>query len=92
VGREYFEQLTSEYLKTEYRHGRPVRRWARRSDRRQPEALDCAVYSMAALAALQASGGQLDSEAARMALLAVSARAPAEPARYEQTRNKWARM
>jgi phage terminase large subunit GpA-like protein len=55
VDRGVFEQLLAEYLKTEYKHGRPVRHWVRRGDRRQAETLDCAVYSYCALAALPLS-------------------------------------
>jgi len=43
----YFEQLTGERLQTRYRKGVPVLEWHRLSGRRV-EALDCAVYAMAA--------------------------------------------
>jgi len=68
VGLPYFEQLTSEYLKTTYRRGRPERTWERRKGR-AAEALDCAVYAYAALCGLRAHGVDLDQEVARLELL-----------------------
>jgi phage terminase large subunit GpA-like protein len=69
VDREYFEQLTAEYLKTTYRQGRPHRTWERRKGRRA-EALDCAVYAYAATFGLAQHGVLIDREADRIALLA----------------------
>jgi len=69
VDREYFEQLTAEYLKTTYRQGRPHRTWERRKGRRA-EALDCAVYAYAATFGLAQHGVLIDQEADRIALLA----------------------
>lgn len=46
--REYFEQLTAEYLKESFdQWGRPVSRWVRRSNGKPNEALDLAVYGRA---------------------------------------------
>jgi phage terminase large subunit GpA-like protein len=47
LGDEYLEQLTSERLVTGYQRGRPVHRWVV-IDGRRNEALDCAVYALAA--------------------------------------------
>lgn len=78
VGEEFFLQLTSEYLKTTYKRGRPERVWERRKGR-AAEALDCAVYAYAALCGLRAHGVDLDQEAARLELLKPAA-APGQPA------------
>lgn len=45
---DYFEQLTSESARIRYVNRRPVRRWELRPGARN-EALDCAVYALAAL-------------------------------------------
>ena len=68
VGLPLFEQMTSEYLKTEYRRGRPERSWERRKGR-AAEAWDCAVYALAAIHGLASHGIVLDVEADRLALL-----------------------
>lgn len=47
---EYFEQLTSEKVRTRYSRGRPVRRYEKTRPRN--EALDLEVYALAALRAL----------------------------------------
>lgn len=70
VDRDYFEQLNSEFVRTTYSRGRPVRVWERRKGRRA-EALDCAVYAYAALHALMQQGVYPDREAERLALLAM---------------------
>jgi len=85
VDRGYFEQLTSEFLRTTYKHGRPVRTWERRKGRRA-EALDCAVYAYAATFGLAQQGVLIDREAERIALLAV---AHAAPAQSTQQRQSW---
>jgi phage terminase large subunit GpA-like protein len=64
----FFEQMKSEYLKTEYPRGRPERSWERRKGR-APEAWDCAVYALAAIHGLVSNGISLDMEAERVALL-----------------------
>jgi phage terminase large subunit GpA-like protein len=64
----FFEQTTSEYLKTEYRRGRPERSWERRKSR-AAEAWDCAVYALAAIHGLASHGISLDVEADRVELL-----------------------
>jgi phage terminase large subunit GpA-like protein len=46
-GPEYFAQLAAEKMVTEYRHGVPKRRFKQVRDRN--EALDCSVYSYAAM-------------------------------------------
>ncbi len=48
VDAEYFKQLTSEVAYTRYVNGRPVRRYVLKEHERN-EALDCAVYALAAL-------------------------------------------
>lgn len=60
---EFAEQLLSEFVRTDYRRGRPVRRWERRKGRRA-EAWDCAVYAYAALCGLRAHGIYVEAEAA----------------------------
>lgn len=65
VGRDFFEQLTSEFVRTEYRRGRPLRVWERRKGRRA-EAWDCSVYALAGVYALQSHGITPDVEAARI--------------------------
>lgn len=51
VDEEFIEQLTAERLVTSYRMGVPVRRWVQRRPRN--EALDMAVYAIAALRLLR---------------------------------------
>lgn len=46
-GPEYFAQLAAEKMVTSYKHGVPVRRFVRTRERN--EALDCSVYSYAAM-------------------------------------------
>jgi phage terminase large subunit GpA-like protein len=65
VNQGFFEQLNSEFLKTEYRRGRPERSWQRRKGR-AAECWDAAVYSLAGVHALQAHGVHVDVEAARL--------------------------
>ena len=48
----FFSQLTAERLVTRYFKGVPTRRWELKDPRARNEALDCRVYSMAALAIL----------------------------------------
>ena len=67
----YFSELTSEFLKTEYRAGSPVRTWTRKKGRRA-EGLDTRVYSLAALEALKAMGMRLDKMSAQIASQAAS--------------------
>ncbi|WP_321470115.1 phage terminase large subunit family protein [uncultured Paludibaculum sp.] len=76
VGLPYFEQLNSEFLRTEYRRGRPERIWERRKGR-AAEAWDAAVYAYAALFGLQAQGIHVDVEAARLHGLRQAGAAPA---------------
>lgn len=49
---EWFTQLTGEVVKTRYVKGRPIREWKVRHDGQAVEALDCRVYSFAALRGL----------------------------------------
>lgn len=79
VGMPYFEQLTSEYLATQYRRGRPVRVWERRKGRRA-EAWDCAVYALAAVYGLASQGVFIENEAARIEAMRVQ-QGPAEAPR-----------
>ena len=71
MGLPFFEQLNSEFLRTEYRHGKPVRTWERRKGR-AAEAWDCAVYALAALHGLMAHGVHVDVEAAKLEAARVS--------------------
>jgi len=59
VDDEFFAQLTAEQVLTKYRRGRPVREWHARRERN--EALDCFVYSYAAMIG---RGVDLDKRAA----------------------------
>jgi phage terminase large subunit GpA-like protein len=54
---EWFRQLCAETRKTQYRKGRPVRVWLK--IRTRNEALDCMVYSLAALQLLNPQWGHL---------------------------------
>lgn len=74
---EFAEQLLSEFVRTEYRRGRPVRKWERRKGRRA-EALDCAVYAYAALCGLRAHGIYVDAEAAAVEAMAQVDNLPAD--------------
>jgi phage terminase large subunit GpA-like protein len=65
---KFFEQLNSEFLRTEYRRGRPERSWERRKGR-AAEAWDAAVYAYAAVFGLQAQGIHVDVEAAKLEAL-----------------------
>ncbi|MBF0339676.1 MAG: phage terminase large subunit family protein [Magnetococcales bacterium] len=64
---EWFRQLTAEKVRTKYSRGRPVREWYKR-DGDLNEALDCRVYSMAALYGLMGIGLQINKEAEKMAI------------------------
>ncbi len=88
VDREYIEQLTSEYVRTTYSRGRPVRRWEVRKGRRS-EALDCAVYAYAALHGLAQHGIHVDHEAQRLSLLASAAQAQQRVEAPAQQRSSW---
>lgn len=70
-GREpaWFAEMTAEKPYTRYTRGRAIREWRKRPSERN-EAFDCRVYASAALAALKATGFDLDAEAARIAGLA----------------------
>lgn len=49
---EWFNQITSELIKTKYVKGRPVRTWQPRKEGIATEGLDCRVYAFAALRGL----------------------------------------
>ena len=49
---EWFNQITSEVIKTKYVKGRPVRTWQPRKEGIATEGLDCRVYAFAALRGL----------------------------------------
>jgi phage terminase large subunit GpA-like protein len=49
---EWFNQITSEVVKTKYVKGRPVRTWQPRKEGIATEGLDCRVYAFAALRGL----------------------------------------
>jgi phage terminase large subunit GpA-like protein len=53
---EHFEQLTAEEVVTSYKLGRPVRQWKLKQGRKRNEALDMAVYALAALEGLRLMG------------------------------------
>lgn len=76
ANQEFFSQLTSEFLRTTYKRGRPERVWERRKGR-AAEALDCSVYAYAALCGLRAFGVDVDQEAARLLLMKQAAVASA---------------
>jgi phage terminase large subunit GpA-like protein len=80
---EYFRQFTSEFLKTEYRRGRPERSWVRKPGR-LAEAWDCGVYAYAALCGLISHGVLVDAEVDRLEVMRraerpTEAAAPAYP-------------
>lgn len=77
---EFAEQLLSEYLRTEYKRGRPIRIWERRKARRA-EAWDCANYALAALKGLESHGVFCDVEASRLANMREIGAAAVQPAR-----------
>jgi phage terminase large subunit GpA-like protein len=83
----FFEQMTSEYLKTEYRRGRPERSWERRKGR-AAEAWDCAVYALAAIHGIASHGISLEVEADRVALLRQN-KQPAPLAPYQVYRSRF---
>ncbi|MBL8210642.1 MAG: phage terminase large subunit family protein [Bryobacterales bacterium] len=85
VGPEYVSQLTSEYVQTTYRRGRPERTWVRRKGRKA-EAWDCAVYSLAALHSLAAHGVTPDVEAAKIEAMRQTGAAPVA---YQKYRSKF---
>ncbi len=85
VEKEFFEQLNSEYLLTVYRHGRPERTWERRKGR-AAEALDAAVYALAALAGLASFGVHVDVEAARLESMRQTGAAAAMPYQVYRSR------
>ncbi len=62
---EYFKQLTAEHVVTRYHKGRPIREWRKQPSDRN-EALDCRVYSMAALQGLISMGLMLNRDAAKV--------------------------
>jgi phage terminase large subunit GpA-like protein len=72
---EYFSQLLSEFLKTEYRRGVPVRTWIRKKGRRA-EAWDNRVYAFCALEGLKAMGLRLDRQAQLLAKASVAPKGP----------------
>jgi phage terminase large subunit GpA-like protein len=85
---EYFRQFTSEFLKTEYRRGRPERAWIRKPGR-LAEAWDCGVYAYVALCALVSHGIVVDAEVDRLEAMR-RADKPAEPApAYQVYRSKF---
>jgi phage terminase large subunit GpA-like protein len=49
---EWFNQITSEVIKTKYVKGRPIRTWQPRKEGIATEGLDCRVYAFAALRGL----------------------------------------
>jgi len=85
VGQEFFEELTSEFLKITYKRGRPERVWTRRKGR-AAETLDCAVYAYAGLCGLRAHGVDVDQEVERLALMKQAA---APPAAYQVYRSRF---
>lgn len=79
---EYFEQLTSEELVTEFdRGGRPVKRWKLAKAGARNEALDCEVYAYAALRGWRSIGGTMEAAADAVEATREAAEAPVEPAR-----------
>jgi phage terminase large subunit GpA-like protein len=75
VDDEYLRQLTAETARTRYVNKRPVRRYEKVYERN--EALDCAVYALAALYLLGPVRDQLDKEVAKLAALVKPKPSPA---------------
>lgn len=80
----WFEQLTSEAVVTRYVKGFPVRAWVPKPNTRQ-EALDCRVYSFAALRSMSISWGRIkrmmeDQRRVREPVAEEEVRRPAVPA------------
>jgi phage terminase large subunit GpA-like protein len=73
VGQDFFLEINSEYLQTEYHRGKPVRHWRRRKDNGTPRAaekLDCAIYAYAGMCGLrQVAGIHLEAEAEKISLI-----------------------
>lgn len=88
VGLPFFEQLTSEFLRTTYKRGRPERVWERKKGR-AAEALDAAVYGFAALCGLRAHGVDLDQEVARLELLKPTTGKPEPAPAYQVYRSRF---
>lgn len=63
-GREYFAQLTAEEFRTVWRKGALHREWVKESGKRN-EALDCRVYSLAALYHLNPNWSKLQKKLAK---------------------------
>jgi len=79
LGENWFEQFTGERLRTRYSKGVPILEWHRLSGRRV-EALDCAVYAVAARSLVN-----LDPERREIELSSAAAPAP----RPTTIRSKW---
>ena len=60
---DYFHMLTAEKLITRHKNGRPIREWIN-AKRERNEALDCRVYSVAALHSLLMQGVDLNAHCA----------------------------
>lgn len=58
-GLEFYQQLTAEEVRTKFSKGFPVREWHKKSDSHRNEALDCRVYSTAAMLSLNLNFDQL---------------------------------
>ncbi len=75
----WFEELTAERKVTSYPKGYAKREW-RKDPGQRNEAIDCRVYSYAALHSLYASGGRLNVEAERIEKMLLERRQrPAQP-------------
>ncbi len=86
VSIDFFEQLNSEFVRTEYRRGRPLRTWERRPGRRA-EVWDCASYALGAIFGLASHGISVDIEAAKIE--ALSQAGAAAPVIYEVSRSSF---
>ena len=89
IGLGYIEQLCSEFLKTDYRRGRPVRHWQRKKGR-AAEALDSTVYAYAAVYGLRAYGVHIDVVAGEIEnMKAIGTRRNETPATSVKRESSW---
>ncbi len=87
---EFFRQLTAERVVTRFERGRPIRLWQPKRDGERNEALDTAVYAMAALHGLISMGLRLNKEADAVIAAGRKGNAPvANPVSAPVIRSAW---
>ena len=89
---EFFRQLTAERVLTQFSMGRPIRTWVPKRPGERNEALDCTVYSLAALHGLIAAGVSLNREVANLEacpLRSSDRSPPASVTRSASVRSTW---